>query len=255
MFPTRLSFLTYNLWNVQRWPQREQVLRSFFRRFRPDIFCLQELRIETRDALDEAMTGYRRVEDAFPGWMRESSIYWNSSLLEEVQHGAEEIGIETDAYRRLFWARLKVRDTGRTLFVSTAHYTYQEHPDEMRTGRSPRADQARRTVQALNGLSRDGEPVFFLADLNDPVLPVRILHEAGYQNCFSRLGLLPPPTWPALPTARVSPWEMITNQTIDWIVSNDKSRPIAAGVPQYFQEDISPSDHWPVQALYELGDH
>lgn len=252
MKPTRLSFITYNLWNVQRWPQREAALRGFFRRFRPDLFCLQELRIETRDALDEALPGYQRVQDDFPGWVRESNIYWNGSLLEEVQHGAEDIGINSDAYRRLFWARLKVRETGRTLFVCTAHYTHQEHPEELKTGRSPRGDQARRTAQVLKSKVRDGEPGFFLGDLNDPVVPVLVLAEAGYRNSFDRLDLLPPPTWPALPTTRVVPWEILTNQTIDWILSNDHARPIAASAPQYFLEDLTPSDHWPVQAVYEF---
>jgi hypothetical protein len=250
---TRLSLITYNLWNVQRWPAREPALRGFFRRFRPDIFCLQELRIETRDVLDEAMSGYRRVEDSFPGWMRESNIYWNSDLLEEVQHGAEDIGIESDAYRRLFWARLRVRDTGRTLFVSTAHFTYQGHPEELKSGISPRPEQARRAGRVLKSLVRESEPGFFLGDLNDPFAPVQLLSEVGYTDCFARLELLPPPTWPALPTARVSPWEVITNQTIDWVLSNERARPVAACVPQYFLEDFTPSDHWPVQAIYELG--
>lgn len=253
MIPTRLSFITYNLWNIQRWPLREPAVRGFFRRFRPDIFCLQELRVETRDALDEAMSGYRRVEDPFPGWVRESNIYWNANLLEEVQHGAEDIGISSDAYRRLFWVRLRVRDTGRTLFVSTAHLTYQEHPDELRTGYSPRLDQARQAARVLTSLVRAEEPGFFLGDLNDPVGPVHILQESGFHDCFTRLEILPPPTWPAVPTARIVPWEVLTNQTIDWVLSNDRARPIAAHAPNYYFEDLSPSDHWPVLAIYEIG--
>lgn len=256
MEPIRLSFITYNLWNVQRWPERKAALRAFFRRFRPDVFCLQELRIETRDELDEALPNYRRVEDPFPGWMRESNIYWNSALLQEIQHGAEDIGIDSDAYRRLFWVRLKTyqggRGGGRTILVATAHYTYQEHPEELKTGLSPRLTQARRTAAMLTSLARSGEPVFFMGDLNDPVGPVHLLSEAGYKSCFARLEILPPPTWPAMPTARVLPWESYTNETIDWILSNDRARPIACGVPQFFLEDLSPSDHWPVQAVYEL---
>ena len=252
MDPTRLSFVTYNLWNIQRWPERKAALRGFFRRFQPDVFCLQELRIETRDELDEALPDHRRVEDSFPGWMRESNIYWNKNLLQEVQHGAEDIGIGSDAYRRLFWVRLKVRSSGKTFFVATAHYTYQEHPEELKTGYSPRLEQAKRTAQMLTGLAREKEPVLFLGDLNDPVVPVHILAEAGFQDCFSRLNLLPPSTWPAWPTARILPWESHGSQTIDWIVSNDHARPIAASVPQYYFDDLSPSDHWPVLAVYEL---
>lgn len=252
MIPTRLSIITYNLWNIQRWPMREAAVRGFFRRFRPDIICLQELRFETRDVLDEALSGYRRVEDGFPGWLRESNIYWNSDLLEEIQHGAEDVGINTDAYRRMFWARLRMRDTGRSIFVATAHFTHQEHPEEIRTGYSPRGEQARRTAQTLKSLVREGEPGFFMGDLNDPIVPVHILNEAGYRTCFQRLEILPAPTWPAMPTVRVVPWEATTSQTLDWILSNDRARPVAACVPQYYNEDMSPSDHWPVQAVYEL---
>jgi hypothetical protein len=65
--------------------------------------------------------------------------------------------------------------------------------------------------------------------------------------------VLPPPTWPAIPTAKDGPWTSITNQTIDWIVANDAARPLAVDVPHFFLGDTSPSDHWPVMAIYELG--
>jgi endonuclease/exonuclease/phosphatase family metal-dependent hydrolase len=252
MFPVRLSLLTYNLWNTMRWPQREPALREFFQRFRPDVFCLQELRDETRKALDKALPDYRRVEDHHPGWKGESNIYWNSALFEEVEHGVEDVAIKSDRNRGMFWARLRVLATDKTIFVSTAHFTYQEHPAEVRSGQSPRVAQANETVKALKRLVQQGEPAFFTGDLNDPVMPIYKLAEAGYQSCFVRLGLVPPPTWPSFPTANIIPWERLTNQTIDWIVSNSSARPISALVPQFFHLDFSPSDHWPVLALYQL---
>ena len=252
MFPVRISLLTYNLWNTQRWPQREPALREFFNRFRPDIFCLQELCEETRTVLDNTLPDYRRVEDTFPGWTCESNIYWNAGMMEEVTHGVEDIALKSNRYRGLFWARLRINTTGQTLFVSTAHFTFQEHPDEVRTGQSPRLAQAEETVKALNKLVLKNEPAFFMGDLNDPVLPTYKLAEAGYQSCFVRLGLVPPPTWPSFPTANVVAWQRLTNQTIDWIVSNQHARPISALAPQFFHGDLSPSDHWPVLALYQL---
>lgn len=251
-FPTRLSFVTYNLWNIQRWPLRQAALQGFFQRFRPDIFCLQEVRPETQDALEAILPNYKRVDDPFPGWERENTIFWNGNLLEEVEHGAEDIGISSDKYRRMFWARLKVKDSGQTLFVSTAHYTYQEHPDELRTGQSPRLVQAQKTVEVLKQLVHQNEAGFFMGDLNDPVIPTLVLAQAGYKSSFAALELLPPPTWPAFPTARTSTWQAISNQAIDWIVANEHARPIISSVPQYFLEDVTPSDHWPVLAVYEL---
>lgn len=249
---TRLSLVTYNLWNTMRWPEREGALHQFFHRFRPDIFCLQELRPETRASLDSALPNYRRVDDPFPGWASESNIYWNNILLEEVEHGVEDIAIHTDPNRGMFWARLRVRDSGQTLFVSTAHYTFQEHPEELETGLSPRIEESKRTAQALQRMVQNDEPGFFLGDLNDPVSPVHLLAKAGYRTCFARLGLLPPPTWPAFPTARTAEWEAITNQTIDWIVSNERARPLIASVPHFYHEDLAPSDHWPVLAMYAI---
>ena len=252
-FPTRITLLTYNLWNTIRWPERQPALEQFFLSFRPDIFCLQELRAETRNVLDAVLPDYRRVVDDFPGWERESNIYWNDNLFEEVSHGFEDIAIDSDEYRGLFWARLNLRGAQRTLLVSTAHYTFQGHKNEMETGCSPRLEQANQTVAALGRLAQPGEPVFFMGDLNDPVMPIDVMRTAGFHTCFARLGLLPPPTWPSLPTANMRALDMFSNQTIDWIVSNDQARPLAALVPQFYHESLSPSDHWPVFSLYEIG--
>ena len=75
---------------------------------------------------------------------------------------------------------------------------------------------------------------------------------AGYCSCFAGLGMLCPPTWPCYPTANFAAGEPVSNQTLDWIYHNSHLHPIAAGVPQYFHGDVAPSDHWPVQAVYEV---
>lgn len=254
MSPSRLSIVTYNLWNTQRWPERQPALQEFLQRFQPDILCIQELRAETRDFLDKAMPTHARVEDPFAGWTVEGNIYWNRDLFDVASYGAEDIGI-LEEWRRLFWVRLQVRETGRPMLVSTAHYTYQGHERERATGQSPRLEQARRTVAALETLAHPDEAIFFMGDLNDPVHPMATLFEAGYLSCFAALNLLPPPTWPAHPTAGLPPGQRITNQTIDWIFANRHARPLAAQVPQLYYGDISPSDHWPVLAIYELVDN
>jgi endonuclease/exonuclease/phosphatase family metal-dependent hydrolase len=252
-FPYRISVLTYNLWNTQRWPERQAAVEQFFHIYQPDIFGLQELRAETRLALDVALPGYQRVQDDFPGWERESNLYWNGSLLEETAHGFEDIAIHSDPYRGLFWVRLLLRGTQRTLLVSTAHYTYSTHPKEVESGQSPRVEQSLRTIEALERLGQPGEPVFFMGDLNDAALPMVLFRKAGFHSCFAPLALLPPPTWPSLPTADMPALDEFSNQTIDWIFSNDRARPLAALVPQYFHKTITPSDHWPVLSLYELA--
>ena len=249
MFPVRLSIVSYNLWNTERWPERKSALGQFVVRFCPDVLCVQELRTETQVFLDEAMPRHCRVHDDLPGWTCESNIFWNGDLFQEVEYGAEDVGI-LEEHRRFFWVRLRFQE--RTLFVSTAHFTHMGHPKENETGLSPRLEQTRRTVDALRRLVGEDEPVFFTGDLNDPVHPTRILHEEGYVNCFSALGILCPPTWPCCPTANIPAGARVANQTIDWIVGNQHARPIAAHVPRCYHGDMAPSDHWPVLAVYEI---
>jgi endonuclease/exonuclease/phosphatase family metal-dependent hydrolase len=250
-FRARLSIVTYNIWNTQRWDAREPALRQFVATIDPDILCLQELRQETRDCLDDAMPQHARVQDEFPGWCCQSNIYWRRELFTEVEHGTQDIGI-LEKHRRLFWVRLRLAGSDRTVFVSTAHLTYQGNTDERETGHSPRVEQTRRIIQALRGLIGRDEPGIFTGDLNDPYLPMRMLLEAGYANCFAGLGILPDPTHPCIPTVNTAP--RLAPQAIDWIVANERARSIAALVPRFYHGDVAPSDHWPVLAVYELHD-
>jgi endonuclease/exonuclease/phosphatase family metal-dependent hydrolase len=252
VFPIRLSFITLNLWSTFRWDARRPALGEFLRIFQPDVLCVQELQPETRAFLDATLPGHRRVGDPFPGWANEGNIYWNDRHLAEVEHGAEDVGI-LEPERRLFWARLRVRDAGFTLLVCTAHFTFKGNPDEVATGRSPRVQQARRVIESLDRLAHAGEAVFFMGDLNDPSHPTYLLHEAGYIDCFTALSLQSPPTAPCAPTSCRLPNEPAPSQTLDWITSNAQARPVAAQVPHFFFGDLAPSDHWPVLAVYEIG--
>jgi hypothetical protein len=61
-----------------------------------------------------------------------------------------------------------------------------------------------------------------------------------------------PPTFQCYPTANIEPEEQTITEAIDLIVANKHARAIAASVPQCYAGDIAPSDHWPVQAVYQL---
>ncbi len=253
MHPLRINIITCNIWNTERWSQRHAALKKFVELFGPDILCLQELRQKSRIFLDKALPGHARVQDGFVGWTAESNIYWRDTLFSEIEHGAADVKIKEKGHRRLFWARLQVKALGRSILVSTAHLTHQRHPDESATGRSPRVAETRRIIAELKRLNRKREPCFFMGDLNDPVHPTDLLNKAGFVSCFARLGIQPPPTFKCYPTAAVEPGKLAISQCIDWIVANAEARPIAACVPPFFFNDAAPSDHWPVQAVYELS--
>jgi endonuclease/exonuclease/phosphatase family metal-dependent hydrolase len=251
MIPTRISLITYNLWLTQRWPARAPALERFLTLFTPDVLCVQELQRSTQEFLDQVLSGYARVHDPFPGWTTESNIYWASTAFERVEQGAEEVG-HLEPERRLFWVRLRVKPSQKTIFVATAHLTTARHREEAETGASPRVRQLNRIAGELTRLVREGEPAFFMGDMNDPWHPQRILMQAGFVSCFAALGMQSPPTFQCYPTANVHPGEQTITEAIDLIVANRYARSIAASVPQCYAGDLAPSDHWPVQAIYQL---
>ncbi len=206
MIPFRVSIVTYNIWMTERWPARAPALERFLALFSPDILCLQELQAETQAFLDKVLAGHERVHDPLPGWTSEGNIYWKKDLFGKIAHGAEAVG-HVEPERRLFWARLKTKATGRTIFVSTAHLTSPRRKEELETGQSPRVGQLRRISAGLGRLVAPGEPAFFMGDMNDPRQPQRILGEAGFTSCFAALGLQSPPTFQCYPAANIEPGE------------------------------------------------
>ena len=248
----RINVITYNIWNTERWAERENSLRAFMQLFDPDVLCIQELRRKSRQFLDGVLAGHERVQDRFAGWMLESNIYWRAAMFSEVEHGAEDVRIREAGHRRLFWARLQVKALDRSMLVGTAHLTHQRHPEESKTGLSPRVGEIQRIIAALQRIARKREPVLFMGDMNDPVLVPDHLHKAGYVSCFAALGMQPPATFKCYPTAGVTAGKLAISECIDWIVANKEARALAATVPQFFLDDAAPSDHWPVQAFYEI---
>jgi endonuclease/exonuclease/phosphatase family metal-dependent hydrolase len=246
----RIHFITYNIWNTERWDFRKPALRKFLELFDPDILCVQEVMPQTRDAIDDALSNHARVHERLAGWNRESNIWWRKAMFSEREHGAEEVDIADSRHRRLFWVRLETDD--RSMLVSTAHLSHQRAARELKTGQSPRVGETNRILAALKRLALPREPVFLMGDFNDPAGAPTILHEAGYPSCFAVLGLVPDPTFKCYPTADVAPGKFVMNETVDWIVANRYARPIAACVPKFYLKDSAPSDHWPVQAIYEI---
>jgi hypothetical protein len=88
--------------------------------------------------------------------------------------------------------------------------------------------------------------------MNDAWHPQRILMQAGFTSCFAALGMQSPPTFQCYPTASVEPGERTITEAIDLIVANQHARAIAASIPHCYAEDLAPSDHWPVQAIYQV---
>jgi endonuclease/exonuclease/phosphatase family metal-dependent hydrolase len=251
MFPVRFSVVTYNLWGTERWSDRAEPVRTFMKRFRPDVLSVQEITPETTDFLDHSLPDHHRVEDDLAGWSTESNIWWRADLFERVVHGAEEFGCTTYPDRRMFWVRLRPRDRDTTLIVSTAHLTDFGTPHELETGESPRVREAHALVAGLQRIVGDDEAALVMGDFNDSIGALVPLLMAGYMSCFGALEQIPPPT---MPTAldRFGGGGFTSSFVLDWILANRRLRAISAASPHLYVADVPPSDHWPVQAVYEL---
>lgn len=246
--PFRFVATTYNLWGVQRWDERAAALRSYFHLTVPDVLCLQEFSEPARELLDAALPRHRRIDDPFEGWVERSNIYWNSELFTMTSYGAEDVGLRPGP-RRLFWVRLQPRGSDRTLLVATLHLTYQGHERERLTGQSPRIEEARQTLAALEELRHSDEPTVVMGDLNESVNVIRMFQAAGYRESFQSCGAPLQPTHPARPTGGTS---FPVPRVIDWQFAIGPIQAMNSHVGEFYDGDFAPSDHKPVVATYGM---
>ena len=246
MAPFSFVAHTYNLWGTTRWTERRPSLESFLGFHRPDVLCVQELTPVACDLIAETLPAMSRVDDPFAGWTHEGNIFWDTDLFEAREHGTADIGILVAA-RRLFWVRLGIKPTGSTVLVANVHFDWFGNSRELTDRINVRVEQAERTVETLDILARDDEPVLFMGDLNDDWHPLAVLREAGFADSFTALGQGPMPTHPALPIAADCP-----PRTYDWMLHRGPIRPLLTTAIDAYVGDLPGSDHRPVATTYRI---
>mmetsp|Transcript_71201 Transcript_71201/g.125252 ORF Transcript_71201/g.125252 Transcript_71201/m.125252 type:complete len:303 (-) Transcript_71201:420-1328(-) len=251
---------TWNVWKISGspafWPERRPALVECVQQVDADVLMLQESHHAILEAIMAAKPKYLHVVDSFKGWGSEGQILWDCSKWEEVEHGAEDVGLYP-ADRRLFWCRLRSCCTKRTILVATAHLTWCGHNKEITSSANVRKIQARAiALQLRDNLCRPQEPAFFGGDLNEGFWPRKLLNCAGFMDCFLQLDLAVPVTHPACPSG--CPQEdMLDAATLDWLTSNvyaEAKEACAVDMPRYGDQQLQASDHNPVVATYCLLD-
>lgn len=254
--PVRISVTTFNLWGDNYWPQRSNALTQTLRSLHSDIYLFQEMTPALLEFLDTSLSGYDRIRnDNREGWIKESNIYWNSSIFELKDHGFGALDMEDYPLRGLFWARLVHRgDPSKSVFVSTAHFPWVGCQAEISSGVNQRILAATKTCGHLRRLVPFDELAIFGGDFNDDFHPIRILsEECALIDVFEALDLPPPITHPVRPCDPVE--NMRPNRTLDWILC---SLPVQCRVVAAFVKSVRggsyppPSDHMPVMAVFEL---
>lgn len=246
--------MSYNIWGDHRLADRLPALRALLELRDPDLLSVQELRPESRDLVDEVLSGHERVDDPAPGWAREGNIWWRREVFELFEYGAEDVG-HRERHRRLFWVRLRPRGApdAPPLLYSTAHLTWQGNARERADDVNPRVAQARRVGAELQRLAGDG-PCVFTVDINDVARPVWAMREAGFADSFNGLGVPSPVTHPAVPLfdadglARAS-----VPKVLDWqFYRGEGLRPRCSEVVEFCYSGRAPSDHKPVVVTYAM---
>ena len=268
-----LTVMTFNLWGDNYWSCRREAVRTLLTTRRPDILCVQEFSKEAEDLLTGCAAESRACQSnkrrglerpVFPGWESEGNIYWNKDLLKLAKGasgapdiGADEVAIHkrekpTQKHRRLFWVRLKLNGSDRTVFVSTAQLTFKgSAADE--AGRNPRKKETRRIIRVLKSrILKDerGEPTeqsaFFMGDVND-TSPFFDLSREGFKDCFTCLGTIIPPTVPVYPKGpdigKEPGEDLLRSLSSDCITANIRAKPREAKVRRFWHRAVAPSDH------------
>jgi len=251
----RFSVITFNVWNIENFTQRQAALQAFLQTFQPDVYCLQEVCPDILTLFDKELRGYDRIkEDPFQGWTHGGNIYWNSQLLSYVSHGAVDLGLAEPSCR-LFWVKLRSIQTGWTMIISNCHYTWEGHPTELETSITPRINLALKTAQWLKKVQDEKgvNAVIFAGDLNDRYHPRRVLRQvAGYIDSFSQIKCRLKSTWPTPSFSYEEDSDGGVDHPCDWIFSRpDCLKVISSQIIDFAHNFIFPSDHFPVQAILQ----
>jgi len=247
----RFTAMSVNLWNTQRWPAREAPLRRLLERS-PDVLAVQELRPQLTDVIEAELPHHRRVIGEQRGWTHEGNVWWDERTFHHLGHGAAPFGaIERD--RRVFWVRLAHVATAQEVVIATVHLTWLGGSDELDTGTNPRLAQTRAVIRALGDVAGDGA-CLIMGDLNDAVVPPRVLRAAGFAEAWGALDVTPSATFPAFPLStdgtRRPP--LLPPSTLDWQFHRGDVRPMMTEVIDQPYRGIAPSDHRPLMTLYAL---
>lgn len=235
------------------WAERRPLVAALLARERPTVLCTQEgtfrQLLDIRDDLD----GYDWIHLGRDGGSsgEATAVLWDSSRLDPLEYdhlwvsrrprsiGSRSWGSRT--VRMLTWVRFADRATDRAFYVVDNHLDH----------RSERARRkgARFNVRVLAGFA---DPAIVAGDFNCPAgsRAHRILLQGGLTDAWDAAEERPTPEWGTYNRRRPEPEERTGR--IDWVLTGPGFKVHRAAVNAYAEDGITPSDHWPVQALVSL---
>lgn len=254
-----LHVMTYNLKVASggaphSWWTRRPLVTALVSRERPTVLCTQEGRFRQLVELHDGLDGYDWLHFGARGGSRGEStaIFWESERLTPLEYDHQWISRrpsvpETRAWgsslpRMLTWIRFADKKTGTEFSVVDNHLDH-------------RSDRARRKGALMNAAlaERLGSPVIIAGDFNcaPGSKPYATLTGAGLDDAWEAAEKRLTPAWGTFNNWKTAPVE--GGKRIDWILVRPETEVLAAAVNTHAEGDLTPSDHWPVQALLRLN--
>jgi endonuclease/exonuclease/phosphatase family metal-dependent hydrolase len=260
--PPYVQLMTYNLKSSgaaeHSWWTRRPLVKELVRAERPTVLCTQEGRFRQLMELREDLDGYDWVHLGRLGGSRSEStaILWDASRLVPLDYDhiwlsrhPDRIGSRawrSGTVRMLTWVRFEDKATGKDFHVANVHLDH-------------RSEKARRKGAALcrDVMRRFHGPAVLAGDFNcaPDSKAHAVLTGDGLADAWAAATERLTPDWGTFNRWRPEP---AAGPRIDWIMvrSGPRRQELTvhkAGVNARTGDGLTPSDHWPVQAVFTIG--
>lgn len=260
--PPFLHVMTYNLKSASgraphSWWKRRPLVKTVLETELPSVICTQEGRFRQLLELRADLDGYDWVHLGRGGGSRSeaTAIFWDAARLVPLEYdhlwlsrrpnviGSRSWGSGT--VRMLTWVHFEDNETGLRFYVVNNHFDH-------------RSEKARRKSAAivLKTAERFLDPVIVAGDFNcgPGSATYRAFAGGGLDDAWETAADRLTPAWATFNRWRTAPFEGPTR--IDWILTRPSGdcavECLSTGVNAFTQNGLTPSDHWPVQALIRL---
>ncbi|NUQ88615.1 MAG: endonuclease/exonuclease/phosphatase family protein [Glycomyces artemisiae] len=259
----QLHLLTFNLRyeggdaSPHTWDERRPLVKTVLKREQPSIVFTQEgVYPQLQDVREDLGGHYDWIHLGRLGGSRSeaTAVYWNTKRLKVVEYDHQWLsdtplligskGWGNNVVRMLTWVRFLDLRTGKEFYVVNNHFDHQSE-DARQKG-------AQMNLDVIAPWVEQGFPVVAAGDFNQvPDTPTyTILTDGGLVDTMLAAEEQVTPVW-----GTWNGWNPVPSETerrIDWILATPGVRVLKAAVNTYAKDGLTPSDHWPAQALVEL---
>ncbi|WP_026929684.1 endonuclease/exonuclease/phosphatase family protein [Glycomyces tenuis] len=255
----RLHLITFNLRyeggnpSPRTWDERRPLVKTVLRRERPTVLFTQEGLFGQLQDVHDDLHGYDWIHLGRLGGSQSeaTAVYWRRDRLKVLEYdhlwlsdtprliGSKGWG--NNVVRMLTWVRFEDLETGRDFYTVNNHFDHQSEDSRQKGAQ-----------MNLDVIAEWTSPVIVAGDFNNtPDTAIhRIFTDGGLVDTMLEAEEQVTPvygTW--------NGWDPLPSEDarrIDWILATPGVRIHKAAVNTYSEDGLTPSDHWPAQALVSL---